>query len=138
MKLLQKLFAIALAMVGAGLLVGGIWLATLGGSGYYLVLGIAYVIAGIQLFIGRRSGAVIALLAALLTVPWAVWEGGFNFWPLFPRLVVPFAVAALAMMLAPAAPGMDRSKAAWRIAPAASACWLLSSAWAWPLCRTAP
>src|SRR5262249_12433318 len=78
-------------------------LVALGGSAYYVLVGIGYVAAAILgLREHRSSGALVAAIA-LLTLPWALWESGPNFWALFPRLMAPFALAAAALLLAPAA-----------------------------------
>jgi glucose dehydrogenase len=45
MRLLIFLLAALLALVGVGLAAGGLYLASLGGSIYYLLCGIAYVVA---------------------------------------------------------------------------------------------
>ena len=74
------------ALFGLVLLIGGVWLATLGGSLYYLVAGVVLlVIAGM---LGRRSTAGIWLYALLMiaTVIWGLWEAGTDFWALVPRL----------------------------------------------------
>ncbi|WP_225774660.1 glucose/quinate/shikimate family membrane-bound PQQ-dependent dehydrogenase [Pseudomonas sp. Marseille-Q5115] len=74
------------ALFGLVLLIGGVWLATLGGSLYYLVAGVVLlVVAGM---LGRRSTAGLWLYALLMiaTVIWGLWEAGTDFWALVPRL----------------------------------------------------
>src|SRR4051812_3106539 len=69
----------------------GAYLATLGGSVYYVLAGIALVATAVLLF--RRRSESLVVYAALLTVTiiWALWEVGLDFWQLAPRgdLLVP-------------------------------------------------
>ncbi len=97
--LLLRILACILGLTGLALLAGGIWLVSLHGSFYYLITGIVYLIAAIQLWRLRHSGAWLVGLVALLTVPWALWERGLDFWALFPRLLMPMGFAAVALLL---------------------------------------
>ncbi|RUZ07783.1 membrane-bound PQQ-dependent dehydrogenase, glucose/quinate/shikimate family, partial [Mesorhizobium sp. M7A.F.Ca.CA.002.15.1.1] len=74
------LFLIGLALGG-----GGIRLAMLGGSWYYVVAGLAFLIAAWLLY--RRRSTALWLYAAIVlgTLAWAVWETGFDWWELGPR-----------------------------------------------------
>jgi len=79
---LSVLFA---ALSGLYLLIGGVWLATIGGSPYYIVAGIAMLL--VAWLVSRRSGMALLLYALLLigSLAWAVYEAGFDFWALVPR-----------------------------------------------------
>lgn len=105
MQFLSRLFVIVLALMGLGLAIGGGWLIKLGGSWYYLILGLAWLFAAISMWRSRTRGAWIVILAAVLTVPWAIWEAGFAFWPLFARLMAPIAVAGFAALFMPTLAG---------------------------------
>ena len=74
------LFLIGLALGG-----GGIKLAMLGGSWYYVITGLAFLITAWLLF--RRKSTALWLYAAIVlgTLAWAVWEIGFDWWELGPR-----------------------------------------------------
>ncbi|MER9018062.1 glucose/quinate/shikimate family membrane-bound PQQ-dependent dehydrogenase [Mesorhizobium sp. M0898] len=74
------LFLIGLAVGG-----GGIWLVTLGGSWYYVIVGLAFLVAAWLLY--RRRSTALWLYAAIVlgTLAWAVWETGFDWWELGPR-----------------------------------------------------
>ncbi|PXW24697.1 membrane-bound PQQ-dependent dehydrogenase, glucose/quinate/shikimate family [Paraburkholderia caballeronis] len=100
-----RVFACLLALVSLGLTGAGAWLVALGGSPYYALAGVAY--AGATVLIWRRSpaGAHLVGLVALVTVPWALWESGIDFWGLFSRLLTPMALAALAWLCSPAPRG---------------------------------
>lgn len=81
-----------LLLCGLALGGGGAWLAALGGSWYYLPAGLALAASGVLLM--RRSPAALWLYAALLAVTllWALWETGLDWWPLAARLGVLFVL----------------------------------------------
>ena len=83
--LLSVLFA---ALAGLYLLIGGAWLISIGGSPYYVVAGLVMLVTAALLY--RRNASALGLYALLLlcTIVWAVWEAGFDFWALTPRLDV--------------------------------------------------
>mgnify|MGYP001142620036 FL=1 len=80
--ILTALFA---AFCGLWLLIGGVWLVSLGGSWYYPIAGI--IMLGVTALLWRRKRSALWLYAALLlaTMIWGVWEVGFDFWALTPR-----------------------------------------------------
>ncbi|WP_445322976.1 membrane-bound PQQ-dependent dehydrogenase, glucose/quinate/shikimate family [Ramlibacter sp. AN1133] len=105
--LLPRALAIVVAVVAACLVTGGVWLAGLGGSWYYLGAGMA-LLATAWLLWRRRAGAVLLFAAVFMaSVAWAVWESGLDWWPLAARLDVLF-VLGLVLLL----PGMDGGAAA--------------------------
>src|SRR5260370_39678000 len=104
MPLINRIFAVLVVLMGLGLLPGGSYLATLGGSLYYVLAGLAYLIVGILLWRRQARGVWLLVLMAVLTIPWALWESGTFYWALFPRLLVPFALASLGLLLL--APGV--------------------------------
>ena len=101
MTLINRIFAALVVLMGLGLLLGGIYLATLGGSLYYVLAGLAYLLAGILLWRRQARGVWLLVLIAVSTIPWALWESGTFYWALFPRLLVPFALASLGLLLLP-------------------------------------
>ena len=101
MKFLATLFCIVLALIGLGLIGGGAWLLSLGGSPYYAIVGLAYLVAAFLLWRRKTSGGLIVLLVAIFSFPWALWESGLNFWALFARLMSPIALAGFALLFAP-------------------------------------
>lgn len=74
------LFLIGLALGG-----GGVRLVMLGGSWYYVITGLAFLITAWLFF--RRKSTALWLYAAIVigTLAWAVWEIGFDWWELGPR-----------------------------------------------------
>ncbi|EIZ86370.1 quinate/shikimate dehydrogenase [Methylobacterium sp. GXF4] len=110
--LVSILLGSVVALMGLALLAGGAYLAWLGGSWYFVVMGAAMLVSGILVAQRRREGALLYGAAFVLTGAWAVWEVGFAFWPLVSRL---FALAVLACVVALLAPLLDRSgSVAWR------------------------
>lgn len=90
-----------LAVIGLILTIGGIWLAALGGSIYYLLAGIGLIAAGVLMMGGRPLGAYVYLAVFALTLVWALWEVGLNPWALIPRVVGPMVLAILVLLVLP-------------------------------------
>ena len=79
------IMAIIVGLVGLYLAGFGAYLTILGGSIYYVLAGIA-LIATAVLLIRRRSLALWIYAATLgVTLVWALWEVGLDFWQLAPR-----------------------------------------------------
>ncbi|MCE4057693.1 glucose/quinate/shikimate family membrane-bound PQQ-dependent dehydrogenase [Pseudomonas sp. Au-Pse12] len=89
---------ILIALIGLGLAGGGGYLLSLGGSAYFLLMGLAMLVSG--LLIARRNprGAWLYGVALVLTGIWAVWDAGWEYWPLVSR-VLTFAVIGLVVAL---------------------------------------
>ncbi|WP_435929115.1 glucose/quinate/shikimate family membrane-bound PQQ-dependent dehydrogenase [Dryocola sp. BD613] len=87
LAILSALFAV---LTGLYLLIGGIWLVAIGGSWYYPIAGVVMLVTAWLLW--QRKVLALWIYAALLlcTLAWAVWEVGFDFWALTPRLDVLF------------------------------------------------
>jgi quinate dehydrogenase (quinone) len=100
-RILLLLFGGVLILVGLALLSGGLYLAALGGSWYYLIVGLTIIAAGLFYIRGRILGAWLYGVAVLGTLAWALWEVGLTFWPLIPRLSGPLALAVPALLLVP-------------------------------------
>jgi quinate dehydrogenase (quinone) len=85
-RILQWLLAGLMMLIG--LAVGGLGfkLATVGGSSYFLIMGVVMVIAAILIFLNRTSGIVLYGIAFIASLFWAVSDAGWDFWPLFSRL----------------------------------------------------
>lgn len=89
------------AFAGLYLAVGGLYLILLGGSFYYLIAGLALIASGFHLYKGRLTGVWIYLGVLGCTLLWALFEVGFAFWPLVPRLVAPLLMGAIVLAIAP-------------------------------------
>jgi quinoprotein glucose dehydrogenase len=88
-------------LTGLYLLIGGIWLLSLGGSAYYVLAGAA--LLGVAWLLYRRRPGALALYALVLvgTAIWSLWESGPDFWALAPRsgVLVIFGVWLLLVSL---------------------------------------
>ena len=111
--MLTTLFAV---LCGLYLLIGGVWLITLGGSWYYPIAGV--VMLGVAWLLWRGKQSALWLYAAFLlaTMIWSIWEIGFDFWALTPRcdilvffgiwLILPVVWRKLPIISRPALPSM--------------------------------
>ncbi|MCO5731747.1 glucose/quinate/shikimate family membrane-bound PQQ-dependent dehydrogenase [Rhizobium sp. SSA_523] len=77
--------AILFALIGIALAAGGAQLLMLGGSVYYLITGIAFLITAILLFLRRSSALIVYAAIVIGSLIWAVWEVGLDWWQLGPR-----------------------------------------------------
>ncbi|RUW37490.1 MAG: glucose/quinate/shikimate family membrane-bound PQQ-dependent dehydrogenase [Mesorhizobium sp.] len=77
--------SLVLFLIGLILGGGGIWLVALGGSWYYLIAGLVFLITAWLLFRRRSTSLWLYALFVLATLCWAVWEIGFDWWQLGPR-----------------------------------------------------
>jgi quinate dehydrogenase (quinone) len=98
-----------IALAGLFFVIGGIKLISLGGSWYFTLSGLAIIASGILILRARPAGAVLFGLVTFVTVVWAVWDAGFEFWPLISRLLafgVGTSVVALSYPLLRRAKGL--------------------------------
>ncbi|MDB6001844.1 MAG: glucose dehydrogenase [Rhizobacter sp.] len=85
---------LVLGALGGALLIGGIWLACVGGSWYYLLAGAGFFASGRMLISRHRLARPLYALVLLVTVLWSLAEVGLDWWPLVPRLSLWFVVGA--------------------------------------------
>lgn len=90
-----------IAAIGLVLTIGGIWLAGLGGSVYYILAGLGLLGSGGLLI--RRSilGAWLYCVIFVLTVIWGLGEVGANNWALVPRFVAPLVLLVACFLVMP-------------------------------------
>lgn len=91
-------FGVVLALAGLALLLGGIRLATLGGSWYYLIAGLLTVVSGALLFKRKPEGGLLYLVVVAGTALWALAEVGTSFWGLVPRLAPVLVLGVIAAL----------------------------------------
>jgi quinoprotein glucose dehydrogenase len=84
--------AVVIGLVGLALAVAGAWLIALGGSWYYLVAGLGLIASALLLKRGGGIGLLYYAAVVLLTLVWALWEVGLDWWPLAARGDVFFVV----------------------------------------------
>jgi quinoprotein glucose dehydrogenase len=111
------ILGIIIVLIGAVLAAGGIWLAILGGSWYYLLAGIALLVSGVLVIRENAAGAWVYAATYVATVIWAFWEVGMNGWALVPRLVGPTILLILVVLASPKLhPFHHRAAAAIKVA----------------------
>ena len=84
--------AFVMAIIGIVLTVGGIWLAVLGGSLYYLIAGVAMLSSAWFLLRGRLLGGWIYVGLFILSAIWGFAESRGNAWAMVPWLVAPLLI----------------------------------------------
>lgn len=99
---------VVIALLGLLLAAGGVKLAGLGGSWYFLTGGLAMALAGLLIARGKPAGAWLYALFLAGTAIWAVADSGLVFWPLFSRL---FMFAAIGLVVALVYPQLVRRQA---------------------------
>ncbi|WP_285448949.1 glucose/quinate/shikimate family membrane-bound PQQ-dependent dehydrogenase [Xanthomonas sp. LMC-A-07] len=91
-------YAVVLAVLGAALAYEGGRLVAVGGSWYYVLAGIALLVAGVLLALGKRAGLWLFGATLAATIVWALWEVGLDGWGLIPRLAW---ISVLGLVLLP-------------------------------------
>ena len=119
---LARILGGMLIVLGFVLLAAGGWLASIGGSWYYAVSGLAWLFVGALMW-GRLRGAVYGYALYFVgTLVWSLWEAGLDWWPLGARLGVPFVIGLVLLLLMPTMrrhlPVDDPRRVAWRSPPA--------------------
>lgn len=84
-------------LIGVALAGQGAWLASLGGSWFYVVMGVGLIISAGLLWDRRPSGLTVYAVTLLVTLVWAIWESGFDWWALSARgsLIVALGILLL-------------------------------------------
>ncbi len=93
--------AFLLLICGLPLLIGGGWLAVVGGSFYYLLAGVGMLASAFLLAKNQRAGVWVYGLVVLGTVLWAAWESGLDYWRWVPRLDVVMVLALFVALTMP-------------------------------------
>ena len=98
--IIRVIVALLTLATGLAIVIGGWKLAYLGGSLYYILAGIAYIALAALYFTKNKSGLYLSWLIFLCTLAWAFYEvGGFIYWELLPRLVVPALLFLLGLLV---------------------------------------
>jgi quinoprotein glucose dehydrogenase len=95
---MEKLVAIIMAIFAAPLLIGGAYLLSLGGSPYYLFAGVIMLTTAFLLFKKHWSAYGLYALFIVVTIVWALWESGFYWWALAPRVGFPLIFGLLMLL----------------------------------------
>lgn len=90
-----RVTAALMVLLGLALAAAGAWLVQLGGSWYYVAAGVAWMATGALLWRGKAWALGVFGAYVALTLAWALWESGLDWWPLAARLDVPFLMGLL-------------------------------------------
>ncbi|MFK3777827.1 glucose/quinate/shikimate family membrane-bound PQQ-dependent dehydrogenase [Agrobacterium sp. NPDC089420] len=77
--------AVVLTLIGLALFGFGSQLVMLGGSFYYVLSGLAFLLTAVLLFQRNRAALHVYAVFIVATLLWAIWEVGFDWWQLGPR-----------------------------------------------------
>lgn len=89
---------IVIAILGLVLAVAGAELIAVGGSYYYLAVGVAIALSGLLLILRWRASLWLYALVVLGTVIWSYYEVGLDWWQIAPRGDVIFLVGLYLLM----------------------------------------
>ena len=128
-RILKWLLAGLLIIIGLAIGIPGIKLVSLGGSAYFLVMGVAMLVSALLIIKNRTSGIVLYALAFIASAIWAVSDAGWDFWPLFSRLFTFGVLAFLAALLWPFLTATTNKKPAFGLAAAIALALLVSAGW---------
>jgi quinoprotein glucose dehydrogenase len=110
--IILRLYALLLLAIGLTLAGGGGYLLSLGGSPYYVLCGIGFLVSGVLLWQRRADGAALYGFMLLATVGWALWESGYDGWALMPRVLAP-AVLGSVLLFPWIRRALNRRSPAW-------------------------
>jgi quinoprotein glucose dehydrogenase len=99
---LVMLLGAIVAIFGVLIAGGGAWLASLGGSWYYVLAGIGLLATAWFLFRRDIMALWVYLVTYVGTLLWALWEVGLDPWAQVPRLVAPTLILLLILIAVPA------------------------------------
>ncbi|KAA8734739.1 membrane-bound PQQ-dependent dehydrogenase, glucose/quinate/shikimate family [Acinetobacter qingfengensis] len=98
LKIYRYIFVILTFIVSIVLIFQGYRLLSLGGTSFYLIAGIAYILIAIFYAIRKSLGLWISIVIYVATIIWAIAEvHSLDFWPYIPRLVVPTVIFVLSL-----------------------------------------
>ncbi|MBN9161748.1 MAG: hypothetical protein J0I07_12350, partial [Myxococcales bacterium] len=95
-----RILGVAIALLGCFFAVEGGVLASLGGSLYYVIAGVAMIASGILIARDDPRGRWLYILIWLGTLAWAIWEVGLDGLQLIPRVVAPTVLLVLVLLTA--------------------------------------
>ncbi len=85
-------------LCGIALLLGGGWLAAIGGSLYYVVAALLFLATAWLLHRARPEALGVFAALVIGTLIWALYEVGFDWWPLAARGDIVFVIGALLLL----------------------------------------
>ena len=112
-----RILGVAIALLGCFFAVEGGVLASLGGSLYYVIAGVAMIASGILIARDDPRGRWLYILIWLGTLVWAIWEVGLDGLQLIPRVVAPTVLLVIVLLTAL---GRGRGRGRRVVAPVAA------------------
>lgn len=109
-NLSTKVISIVLALIAIYLGYGGIQLIGLGGSFYYVIAALFLLVSAFYLFKHQIKGAYAFFIFLALTVIWAIWEAGFDFWPFIARVGLFAFIGIFVALVMPSLKGTEQCK----------------------------
>ena len=106
----RGLFSLLVFTAALALIYVGVKLSALGGSSYYLLAGLAYLVLAALFVLRKPISIALSVVIFLATCMWAFYEvGQFSYWELLPRLVVPAIILTLSLWVGAAFPNTSSS-----------------------------
>ena len=99
-------------LVGGFILIGGAWLAFIGGSWFFILLGLGLCASALLLFKLRSEGLAVYGATVLVTCAWSIHEVGFDWWALSARGSLLIVIGAL-LLLPPMVRSLHRPEIGW-------------------------
>lgn len=93
-----RLLGLLILLLGLTLMGGGGYLLMSGGSAYYLLAGAGLTLSGATMMARRHGALGLFGLVLLGTTLWAVWEVGFDWWQLVPRVALLCAIGLIMLL----------------------------------------
>lgn len=92
------ILAVLILALGVSLAIGGVWLIADGGSWGFAILAIPLLASAVLLFMRHRSALAAYALVIALSLAWALWEVGFDWWAMAPRQGLVVVLGALLLL----------------------------------------
>ncbi|KKD00879.1 membrane-bound PQQ-dependent dehydrogenase, glucose/quinate/shikimate family [Photobacterium halotolerans] len=73
-------------LIGLVLFGGGLWLISLGGSWYFAIAGVVFLLVAAKVRTKRGNAQILYGLFLLASLIWSLWESGYDWWPLASRM----------------------------------------------------
>lgn len=73
-------------LIGLVLFGGGLWLISLGGSWYFAIAGVVFLLVAVKVRTKRGNAQILYGLFLLASLIWSLWESGYDWWPLASRM----------------------------------------------------
>lgn len=99
MRVLQYICAIVLVIAAMFLIVMGAKLAILGGSFYYIIVGLCYALSAWWMIKKDIKSLYLITIVLFSTIVWTWWEVGFDYWAWFPRFLTPLGFFIVACFI---------------------------------------